>query len=454
MNSIPWRIVGLSVVLATAVGCSSDDDSSSTDAAYIQYYNASANSTSTALELDDYQYGSVSYADSMPRYSYSTGTADIDIIGYDADGDEISLYESTIDLENEAEHLIMLVGDYASPEVVDIQFARTDMDELNDDEDEEYSKMQVLVAHAALDEASFDVYFGLEGEDFSAATMIDTVSYKGYSTELMYDTGSYVLYLTEVGETEPVFTTTALDLTDNTVYKFIIRNSFGPGTPKLTIDSVDSTTTPTSYANIDAIAEYRFFNSLNDVDNIDIDIASKDEQQFIYGLEKHTLSDFEAIGFNDYGVTITNTDSKEELANNLLVTFNQDESKSILVYEDEYGATKGMTITHDHRPRAFEHEIDFANLVHDYDGLQIYFVSPTETIDSTDYVIDDIEFTELENISLPSGEYEISVVYQDDNDTLTLLYQSDAVTFESAGNYTMVLNKDDTEPLGYRLTTF
>ncbi|PKG56305.1 DUF4397 domain-containing protein [Shewanella sp. GutDb-MelDb] len=454
MNFTPRGITCLFLALATAVGCSSDDDSDSSSEAYIQYYNASPNSTATALVLDGYQYTAVSYADAQPRYVYNTGSSEMEVIGTDELGDELSLYSSTLSLSNDDEHFFVLLGDYGATELLDIQYDRSEMDELNMDESDDYSKMQMLVMHAAMDEPTYDVYFGLDGEDFSGANMLDSLSYKDHSSELMFDTGEYVLYLTQTGQSTPIYTTATLDLTANTVYKFVIRNSFGPGTPKLTIDAVDSTGSPTQYANIDANAEYRVFNALNSVDNIDIAIASNQETQYLYELGKHSLSDFKTIGYNDYGVTITNKDSNEVLANNLLVTFNQDESKSILVYEDELGMTKGMTLTHDHRPRAFTHKIDLANLVFDYETLTIYFVKSTETIESAKYKITDFEFTELESISIESGEYEINVVFEDENETLTLLYQSEPLFFDSAGNYTMVLNKDDTQPLGYRLILF
>lgn len=454
MKQTPWRYIGLSVVMATAVACSSDDSESTSSGSYIQYYNGSPNSTSTALVLDAYAYSSVSFADSLPRYEYGTGMTELEITGFDAQGEELNIYQSTIELRDADNHLFMLVGDYSEPELVDIVYSRSEMDELNSDESGDYNKMQVLIAHAAMGEPSFDLYLGKQGEGFSSAIMLDAISYKGHSDGLIFDTGEYVLYLTESGKAEPAFTTSVLELTDNTVYKFIIRNSFGPGMPKIIIDNVDSSGTPDPYVNIDANAEYRVFNGLNNTDTIDAELVSNQESQYLYELKQNQLTEFKDIGYNDYGVTITNSASNQVLANNLLITFNQDESKTIVVYEDELGEAKGMTITHDHRPRAFEHQISLANLVPEFEELMIYFVRSSETIESAEYKLTGVEFTELSSISLPSDDYEISVVFKDENDTLTLLYQSDLVQFNQAGNYTMVLNPDDTEPLGYRLTTF
>ncbi|WP_299805749.1 hypothetical protein [uncultured Shewanella sp.] len=454
MKLTTWRYLGLSAIMATLVACSSDDNESTSNSSYIQYYNASPNSTETALVLDDYAYSVVNFADSLPRYEYGTGTSELEISGLDASGEELTLYQSSIEFANTDNHLFMLVGDYGEPEVLDIVYRRSEMDELNSDESGDYSKMQVLVAHAAMGESSFDAYLGKQGEEFSSATMLGALNYKSYSNEQMFDTGDYVLYLTESGKTSPIFTTATLELTANTVYKLVVRNSFGPGVPKLMVDNVDSTGSPEQYSNIDANAEYRLFNGLNKTNMVDAELVSHQESQYLYELSQNQLTEFKAIGYNDYGVSISDSTTSEVLANNLLITFNQDESKSIVLYEDELGGTKGMTITHDHRPRAFEHQISLANLVADFDELTIYFVRSSETIESAEYQISGIEFTELGSISLPSDDYEISVVYKDDNDTLTLVYQSDVVPFNQAGNYTMVLNRDDSQPLGYRLTTF
>ncbi|MGS0689991.1 hypothetical protein [Shewanella sp. 0m-4] len=454
MKFTRWAGAGLSLVLLSMAGCSSDDNESSSNSSYIQYYNASPNSTATRLVLDDYPYSDVEYADTMPRYEYLTGNVELEITGFDATNDEQSLYQSIVELGNTENHLFMLVGDYSEPEFVDINYNRSEMDELNNDESGDYSKMQVLVAHAAMGEPSFDLYFAKQGEEFGSAVMLDSLNYKEHTTEQMYDTGEYVLYLTKSGETVPIYTTATLELNANTVYKLIIRNSFGPGVPKLTVDNVDSTGTPETHANIDANAEFRFFNGLNATHTINAQIVSNEESQYLYDLNQNQLTEFKDIGYNDYGVSIVDSTTNAVLANNLLVTFNQDESKSILLYEDEMGQTNGMTISHDHRPRAYEHQISLANLVSDFDELMIYFVRASETIESAQYKLTGLEFTELGVISLPSDDYEISVVFEDENDTLTLLYQSDVVQFSQAGNYTMVLNKDDDESLGYRLTTF
>ena len=453
-KSFLWQALILSAALLGVTACSSDDEDTSSDASYIQFYNASPNSTSARLSMDEYEYTGVDFADSMARYSYSTGSVELAVIGNDELGDAQTLYEQSIDLGNDEEHLFMLVGDYHSPEFIDINYQREEMDELNSDEDEDYSKMQVLVAHTAMNSAGFDVYIGLYGREFIDATLLSEVNYKEHSEAVIFDTGDYILYLTEPNSMEPVYTTASMSLSTNTVYKLIIRESFGPGTPNITIDAVDSTSTPVTYANVDAHAEFRLFNALSEQGSIDAEMINHIGVIQVNNIEVGKASGFEEIDFDDYAVQIQQSDSGEVLANNLLVTFNQDESRSIFVYQDESGGVRGMTLTHDLRPRAFEYQMNFANLVHEFEDLTVYFVRASETIESAEYKIDNADFAELNSLTIPSGEYEISVVQQDDNDDLTLLYQSELLSLDGGGSYSMALIKDSSMPLGYQLSLF
>ena len=440
----------LSGLLIGTTACSSDDEESSTDASFIQLYNASANSTSLSLSLDDYQYTSVDYANAMPKYTYATGEVELEVIGEDEIGDEIVNYQETLNLNSGEHHLFMLVGDYHSPEFMDVSYQTTEMDELNDDEEVDYSKMQVLVVHTAMDADAFDVYIGVGGREFIDASFLDSLSYKESSLGVTLDTGDYVIYLTEHGSLEPVYITTSLSLSSETVYKLIIRDSFGPGKLNITIDNVDSTSGADNYANILATAEFRLFNGLNKQGDIDVLVTNNGNKIAFKGMELGQSTAFQSVDFDDYGVTIIQSESQSVLANNLLVTFNQDETKSMLLYQDVEDRIKGLTLVHDLRPRAYESEVNFANLAHQYDDLNIYFVSQSETIESAEYYIGGGDFAEIKSLDLPIGDYEVSVVYEDDNGDLTLLYQSEIFDFE-ASQYTLVLYADDTQPLGFQL---
>ncbi|WP_144212363.1 hypothetical protein [Shewanella donghaensis] len=434
-------------------GCDSiagdDDDSDSDSIAYIQYYNASANSTETSLVMDDYEYTSIEFGDSMPRYSYDTGSVEMELYGLDENGDSLSIYAEDMSLDNEDNHLFVLYGDYHSPELLNIIYDRSDMDDLNDDDDNEYSKMQVLAANVTNEDMTFDAYISLDSDSYEDATMIGNVSYRGVTSDLILDTDDYIVYLTEQGTDNVLFTSSSMSLTTETVYKFIIRNSFGSGDLKVVIDSVDSTTSPTSYTNIDATADFRIYNGLEER-SLNVDVVSKVESHYLLDIAPFTVSEYQQTGFNDYGVTVTDASSSEVLLDNVLVTFNQDDVRTLLLYQDEE-TIQGMVIEHDLRPRAYEYNVDIVNLSQDYDDLTVYFVRSTETIESAEYTITDLDFTDQDSLVLLQDDYEINVVYESDTGTQTLLYQSELMSFDGETNYSFVLTPDTSSQFGYQL---
>ncbi|QYJ99394.1 hypothetical protein K0J45_09460 [Shewanella alkalitolerans] len=448
-----WKLALLAGVAVMMAACDSDETSSDA-AAYIQFYNASPNSVATHLVLDEHAYTAVEFSDALPRYQYALGEAEASIRGYDAGGDTVELHEFSLDLKDGDNHLFVLIGDYESSEYLDIRYERSEMDEINDDADSDESKMQILAVHGAMDEGAYDLYLAKAGSSFSEAELLGSLSYKENTEAVMLDTGEYVLYLTEPGESQPVFHTSTMVLTSETVNKLVLHNSFGPGEPKLVVDNVDSTGTPVGYVNQDADAEFRVYNAMNQARSLDLQLSSDAQNINLTALTPNTLSDFSAIDYNDYGVSVFDTGSADLLANNLLVTFNQDESKTLVIYDNQAGETLGMTIAHDHRPNAFEHTLTVANLIDTYDSLDLYLVRDGETIDTAAYKLTYLSFTELAQINLPTGDYDISLVHKEDNGTLTLVYQSDAQAIDQTGNYTLVLSRDETQPLGHRAMLF
>ncbi|MGZ9899035.1 hypothetical protein [Shewanella gaetbuli] len=445
-----WAL--MSLLAGTLVGCGSDsDEASSDDVAYIQYYNASPNSTSTVLALDDYGYSAVDFADSMPRYSYSTGTAELDIYGQDENGDTVVILNNSVSLDNDSRHLFILYDDYHQPSLLDVIFSRTEMDSLNDDEDNSYSKMLLTVANVASVQQEFDAYISLDTQTIDEATMLGNVAYGSYTEQQILDTDEYIVYLTNAGTTEVVYTTGTVSLEVETAYKLVIRDSFGAGELKVTIDVVDSTTTPVNYAALEAAADVRVFNGL-ETTNINLDISSHQEAQYLYDIVPYGVTEYHSLSFNDYAVTIKDSSSLAILFDNLLASFNQDEVKTILVYQDEDTQVKGMVIEEDLRPRAFEYQFSLVNLSSDFDGLAVYFVRDSETIDSVEYKLSDLDFEEQLQLTLPQDDYEINIVYTADNGTQTLIYQSDVISLQGESNFSYILTPDSSSQFGHRLT--
>jgi hypothetical protein len=110
------RLMMVSAMVALLLGCGSDSQESSDDVAYVQCYNASPNSTSTSLVLDDYSYTAVDFADAMPRYACSPGSTELEIYGQDEDSETVTVYSDTVNLAADSNYLFVLYDDYHDPE--------------------------------------------------------------------------------------------------------------------------------------------------------------------------------------------------------------------------------------------------------------------------------------------------------------------------------------------------
>ena len=119
------------LVLAGCGSSGSDDTSATYTSSYIQLYNGSANSTSTRLTLTDsndssYLAGSATYTDTTTLVSYAAGTYDIALSRLNSAGDDVSILEDSIELKQSYKHLLLLAGDYASPDLLSLAFLRDD----------------------------------------------------------------------------------------------------------------------------------------------------------------------------------------------------------------------------------------------------------------------------------------------------------------------------------------
>ncbi|MCU7375817.1 hypothetical protein PEC18_34660 [Paucibacter sp. O1-1] len=137
----------------------------------------------------------------------------------------------------------------------------------------------------------------------------------------------------------------------------------------------------------------------------DVTISSQQETQYLYDVAAFSVSDYQSTSFNDYGITVNDATTKTQLFNNSLVTFEQDDVKSVLVYQNEDGSVEGMEITQDLRPRAYEYKVDIVNLSYDYDDLSVYFVRDSETIETAEYTLTDLDFVEEQSTTLPEDFY-------------------------------------------------
>ncbi|QSX41009.1 DUF4397 domain-containing protein [Shewanella cyperi] len=434
-------LVALMLPWLAACGGSDGGDGDSDSVAYVQFYNASANSPAVTLTLDEYAYSAVEFGDSLPRYGVSPQTLDVALLGVDAAGDELSLHEQNLDFVDGENHLLVLYGDYGDSKLMDLVYNRDELDELNDEGED---KAQVLVAHVAPGLSAYDVYVAADGVDFGSAQLLGSPSYGQYSDSLLLDTGYYRVFLTEPGGTEPVFSSALLDFSQQTVQKLMLRPGFGPDSLKLRIDAVDSTGSPLSVTDAAAAAQYRVYNACGAERTLEL---GKDEQvQSSLIVAAGAISEYQVLPFDDYDLDIWDEVGNQGIQD-LLLTFNQDDSRTLVIYPGTDGM-QAMALTEDLRPRSFDYKLTAVNLVPDSEDLSIYFLTEDETLDSAQYKLSNWDFSERPSLTLPSGSYEVLVIAADDNGTLSRLARL-ALNLDGHQNLSLVLTRDGDS---YRLT--
>lgn len=432
----------LTGTLMTGCGSSDGSDSdASTNTGFLQFYNASANSASAELTLASTALSAIGYGDSSASYLLDSST-DVSIQGLDNSENVVTLFEQTLDSNTDTRHVLIMAGDYAAPEFIDFIYQD---DELED------GQMAVYAAHLGYYSQTHDIYLGLASGTFESAQMLGNFNYKDISDVQLFDIGSYVLYLTEPGQNTPVFTSTDINLSSEIHYILAIKDTFGPGQTKLAVDLIDHSTTVYQHNNQTANAEFRVFNALPDNQLIDVTTTSTVVEVINNDIQPHQATAFYQVGFDDYGFTV-NTDDGQTLLNNMLVSLTQDDSRTVLIYQDEAGDVKGLSYQEEHRPRAFSSQIVLSNLSFKYDAVDVYFIRQGETIETADYKIEHLTFEEIDSLELPLDDYEVVVVHQENNGTSTLIHQSSVMSINNNTGYSMVLSADSNEVLGHQMT--
>ena len=90
----------------------------------------------------------------------------------------------------------------------------------------------------------------------------------------------------------------------------------------------------------------------------------------------------------------------------------------------------------------YDYDINVVNVIQDYSTLSVYFVGPSQTIDTTEHYIKSLNRSGQTEINLPDGEYRVLLVYTDNNKNRTLLAETDFEQFVSGSNYLVVAEPD------------
>jgi len=443
-NSTHSSIAKLLLPVLTAIGLSACGGSSSSNttnsSTTIQIYNASANSSAITLSVDDSSLlTNISFSDASTTYDITSAEYEVSISANDANGDQQDIIVQTLKTTTDQHNLFVLSGDFSQPSLNQyvINFPTLETDEIS------------LVFTSFSDIGSdYGVYIGIKDQDFEQAQFIGNLSQNDFSDAQTFIENDFIIYLTDAND-EVVFESQSMALYWQNTYLIALRDHFGPGEPALAVDVITTSTTVNSYNDVNAEAEFRVINSYAGLDAISYTADASNGQQIAQSLPYNQASSFNEVDFGDFQLSLS--DSNEQvLINNMLFTLNQNETKTVVLYSDEVGDISGTIIEQDVRPRAFEHELTLFNSTFDYADVDYYFVGSDTTIETTPYHISSVEFEEIKQFILPDGDYQIKVVHEDEQNNLTLLYQSEAIAFTQS-NYMMILQKDPSSDYGYQL---
>lgn len=311
--------------------------------------------------------------------------------------------------------------------------------------------MQLLIAHTATKAPAYDAYIAKADKGFADAVMLGSVSYGEVSAPQIMDTGDYKIYLTAAGTTNISYTTASINFKTKVPYKLILRESFGASAAKISLDSVDSTTNVRNHVALESSVDFRVFNGLA-THNVDVKVVSSKQEALFSNVAPFGVTAYKGAEFNDFGVSVFDHTSQAKLLDNVLITLNQDDIKTIFIYEQttaQGSQVKAMEMKQTQTPSPYSFKFDIVSFA-DKSNLTLYFLKANDTIDTAAYKISAVNPTVPQSLVVPKGEYSIKVISVE-NGSKTVVYASDMIDFNNQDNVTMVLNKDDSTSFGYNL---
>ncbi len=422
------------IALAACGGSSGDKAEEGFNQGYVQFYNGAANSANSALTVNDQAAGSAIFGDASNMLALEPGTYKYQLKNATSTA---LIKEADITLNKGEKTLLLMAGDAANPSILTLTHKR---EEKFDDES------RVFVANLSANYDKVDVYTAAETDDFSKATLLESVSAKEITkTGKMLKRGKYKLFITTAGSKTPFFEA-AYDFQYTTSYVMVGRDKLGPMVNQVSLDVVGNSTTVTALEHRLAKGQVRIYNSL---DNQQGQIAINNLP--VADLVQDTLTDYIQLDKNDYSIAVLNQNN-ELLLNNVLLTINAGQSKSVLLFRDAEQKVGLVSFTEKNLPQIHEHEINVANLVPDFKNLHFYFVRQNETIESAKFHVKALDFKKYATLVLPKDLYSISLVQVAENGTISLLDKTDTLQLEAGKNYILAAEPSTVAPSGFKIT--
>tara|TARA_R110000744_G_scaffold217623_1_gene336303 strand:+ start:423 stop:1790 length:1368 start_codon:yes stop_codon:yes gene_type:complete len=435
-----------SVLLLNACGGASSDHYSYKDA-YLQFYNGSIDGASTTLsEVNGRKLDSAAYGDATSVFTLESCVLDLEFYRGNTDQQKIKLETRNVMLRDNEKLMMVLSGDYASPSIKEYRINHADLKD----------HFRLFVTSVVPDGASYDLYMSNAGATFSTANFLGRVNYQGL-TEVAYwdpaqvsedfDEGEYIVYLTLPGEVTPIFQSPTIDFMYATEYMMVLRKTTGAIPGKIEVDLVINSSLVESYADAEATAQYRVYNSLNGLN--EVSVLFDDNVNESITLHANSISELNSANYGDYRLSASFSEDPSIAFDNRLVTLNQGESKAIIIYQTTDGHLTSLAFTESTLPQVYEHQLQVVNLVAAFPDIDFYFVRTGQSIETAQYQLLALDYAQTAKITLPSGDYEL--VASIDNKQV-LLDRTELLGLNEQANYIVTVEENDTSPTGYKIS--
>ena len=111
-----------------------------------------------------------------------------------------------------------------------------------------------------------------------------------------------------------------------------------------------------------------------------------------------------------------------------------------------------ITVTDSKLPQVFDFVFNAVNVIPNYNQVSLYFVAPGQTMETTPYYVNTLNYASQTSVTLPAGEYTMFVVHKDTNNNKILLAQTELKTLVTGSNYLLVAEPDTFSLSGYKLS--
>lgn len=436
------KSVGISALLAGAAmlsGCGSDS-SGSNDTSYLTYYNLSSDVAQVELYYDESLVVSVAYENKSTRQTMPAGSEIIALKTEESGDVTRTLFEEEIDLGTDKRNYLISVGDLASgDEPLLFTYDSRDLG------DEEFEFNLIHLAKTFGDSITIEFIENEEDE------LIDTftLAYGDSLTETLEGDTYYIRIKDSQGNI--VYTSPDATFIDEIQYYFVLKDETLNDIELVTMARlVDSFTSPTVYQDESLSSYFRYYNSADSFGQTQLTLTKGADTIALDAQDSDFLpSSSTELDSGTYKVVLSGSPIE-----GALYDFGAGEDRTIVFYRDEDGLLDDVSFSNTERPSTTNHQVTFVNLLNNQgdDEVDIYFVAPDASFESTGYRITNTELSDIGRIALPSDTYDIYLAVDDGEGAPRVIAEELNVTFsqdDEAGDWIIFAEpvSDDATPV-------